>query len=97
MTSSEIISLFNTARESYTPIVGPPTYDNIVCLRKAILTIFYYISLGADADCPSGLILTDAAYKCSLGTTMGFDCMISAYTFYDPSIKDDAIDGLRKK
>ena len=47
-TSSEIISLFNTARESYASIVGPPTYDNMVRLREAILAIIYSISLGAD-------------------------------------------------
>ena len=89
-TSSDIISLFNTARESYAHIIGPPTDDDMVRLCEAILTILYSISLGADAGFPSGLILTDAAYKRSFGTTMGFGCMIGAYKLYDPSIEDDA-------
>ena len=61
LTSSDIISLFNTARESYAPIVGPQIDDNMVRLCQAILTILYYISLVFNADYLSGLILTDAA------------------------------------
>ena len=76
LTSSEIISLFNTTQEIYTPIVGPPTDDDMVRLREAILTILYSISLGADAGCPLVLILTDASYKHSLRTNVGFNCMI---------------------
>ena len=93
----DIVSLFNTAQESYAPIVGPPTDDNMVRLRKAVLTILYSISLGSNAGFPSGLILTNMAYKRSLRTNVGFDCMISAYKLYDPSIKDDATDGLCTK
>ena len=48
-TSSDIISLLNTAWERYTPIVGPLIDDNIVRLCEAILTILYSISLGAYA------------------------------------------------
>ena len=47
-TSSDIIYLFNTAQESYAPIVIPPTDNDMVRLCKAILTIFYSIPLGAD-------------------------------------------------
>ena len=65
-TSYEIISLFNTAWERYSPIIGPTTDDDMVRLCEAILTILYSISLGADAGFPSGLILTDAAYKRTL-------------------------------
>ena len=75
-TSSDIISLFNTAWESYTPIVGPPTDNDTDHLCKSILTILYFVSLGADTGCPLGLILTNAAYKYLLGTTVGFNCMI---------------------
>ena len=92
-----IIYLFNTAWESYAPIIGPPTDDDMVRLREAIITILYSIYLGASASCSWGLILTDVAYKHSLGTTVGFDCMIGAYKSYDPSIKDDATGGLSKK
>ena len=59
--SSDITSIFNTARESYTPIVGTPTDNNMARLREVILTILYSISLCSDAGCPSGLILADAA------------------------------------
>ena len=76
LTSSEIISLFNTAQESYIPIVGPPTDNDMVRLREAILTNLYSISLGADAGCPLVLILTNVSYKRSLRTTVGFNCMI---------------------
>ena len=72
-TSSDIISLFNTAQESYSPIIGPPTDDYMVRLCEAILTILYSISFGADAGCPLGLILTNAAYKHLLGTTVSFN------------------------
>ena len=96
-TSSDIISLFNTAWESYATIFGPPTDNNMVRLREDIITIVYSISLGADAGCPSGLILIDEAYKLSIVTTVGFNRMISAYKSYDPSIEDDATDGIRKK
>ena len=72
-TSLDIISLFNTDQESYAPIVGPPTDNDMVRICKAIITILYYISLGANAGCSSGLIITDAAYKRSLGTTVGFN------------------------
>ena len=72
-TSSDIISLFNTDQESYSPIVGPSTNSNMVCLREAVLTILYSISLGANSGCPSELIITDAAYKRSLGTIAVFD------------------------
>ena len=65
-------------------------------LCEAILAILYSISLGFDAGFLSGLILTDAAYKRSFGTTMGFGCMIGAYKLYDPSIEEDATDGLQK-
>ena len=78
-TSSDIISLFKTAWESYSPIVGPPTDDNMVCLREAILTILYSISLGADTGCLSGLILADVAYKRSIATNAGFDSMSGAF------------------
>ena len=60
-TSSDTIYLFNIDQESYSPIVGPLTDGDMVRLREAILTILYSISLGADAGCPSGLILTHAA------------------------------------
>ena len=75
-TSSDIISLFNTAWESYATIVGPPTDNNMVRLREDIITIVYSISLGADAGCPLVLILTNVSYKRSLRTTVGFNCMI---------------------
>ena len=97
LTSLDIISLFKTAWESYSPIVGPPTDDNMVRLREAILTILYSISLGADAGCPSRLILSDAAYKRSLATNVGFDRMSGAFKSYDPEIANDATDGVRKK
>ena len=96
-TSSVIISLFNKARESYTPISGPTTDENMVNFREAILTILYSIYRGADAGCLSGLIFTDVEYKGSLVTTASFDPMIGAFKLYDPSIKYDATDGLRKK
>ena len=96
-TSSDIISLFNKARESYTPISGPTTDENMVNFREAILTILYSIYRGADAGCLSGLIFTDVEYKGSLVTTASFDPMIGAFKLYDPSIKYDATDGLRKK
>ena len=51
-TSSDIISLFNTAWEIYAPIVGPPTDNNMVHLRDAIINILHSISLGAEAGCP---------------------------------------------
>ena len=92
----DIISMFNIYQESYTPIVVPQTDNNMFCPRDVILTILYSISLGADTGCPSGLILTDAAYKHSLGTTVVFDYMIGAYKLYDPSIEDDAANGIRK-
>ena len=57
----------------------------------------YSISLGIDAGCPLGLILTGAAYKRSLETTVVFDCMIGAYKSYDSSIKDDATARLHNK
>ena len=49
LTSLDIISLFNTAWESCAPIFGPPTDDDIVRLRDAILAILYSISLGANS------------------------------------------------
>ena len=82
---------------SYAPIVDPPTDDNIVRLRKAIITILYSISLGANSGCPSELILSDAAYKCLLGRTINFNPMIGAFKSYDPNIEDDATDGIRQK
>ena len=68
----------------------------MVRLRKVILAILYFVSPGADSGCPSGLILTDAAYKRSLGTTVSSEPIIFAFKSYDPSIKDDAIDRLGK-
>ena len=97
LTSSDIISLFNTSQESYAAIVGPLTDYNIVRLCEAIRTIFYSISLGADGGCPSVLILADAAYKCSLGTTVSFNPMIGASKLYNPSIEDDATNKIRNK
>ena len=94
LTSSDIIYLLNIARESYTFIIGTPSDNDVVRLPEAILTIIYSIYLGADAGCPPGLILAYAAYTRSLGTIMGFDCMIDAYKLYDPSIEYDATDGL---
>ena len=49
MTSFDIVSLFKTAWERYSPIVNPPTDNDTVHLCEAILTILYSISLGADA------------------------------------------------
>ena len=65
-------------------------------LRKAILTIIYSISLGANVGCPSGLITTNVAYKHLLVTAVSFDPMIGAFKSYDPSIKDNTINGLRQ-
>ena len=96
-TSSDIISLFNTDWESCAPIVSPPTNDNMVRLCEAILTILYSISLGTDEGCPSGIILTDAAYKCSIETNVSFDPIIGASKLYNPSIKDNSTNGLRQK
>ena len=96
-TSSNIMSVFKIVWESYPLIVGPPTDNNMVRLREAILTILYSISLVADAVCPSGLILSDAAYKRSLATNVVFDSMGGAFKSYDPDITNDATDGLRKK
>ena len=96
-TSSDIISLFNTAWKIYAPIVGPPTDDNMVRLRESILIILYSISLGADAGCMFGLILANAAYNHLLGTTVSFDPMIGTFKSYDPSIKNDATDRLQQK
>ena len=62
LTFSDIISRFNAAWERYSPIVVPPTDNDMFRLRKAILTILYSISLGADAGCLSKLILADKAY-----------------------------------
>ena len=96
-TSSDIISLFNTSQEIYTPIVIPPTDKYMFLLCKAILTILYSISLGTDEGCPSGIILTDAAYKCSIETNVSFDPIIGASKLYNPSIKDNSTNGLRQK
>ena len=96
-TSSYIISLFKTVWERYSPIVGPPTDDDMVRLCEAILTILHSISLGADAGCPPRLILSDVAYKRPLVTNVGFDSMSSAFKSYDPDISNDATDGVRKK
>ena len=96
-TSSDIISLFKTVWESYSPMVGPPTDDNMVHLHEAILPILYSISLGANAGCPSGLILANTAYKHLLATSVGFDSMSDAFKSYDPDIADDATNGVRKK
>ena len=63
LNSSKSISLFNTDQESYAPIVGPRTDNSMVRLHEAIFTILYSISLGANAGCPPGLILINAAYK----------------------------------
>ena len=97
LTSLDIISLFKTARGSYSLIVCLPTDDDMFCLREAILAIIYSISLGADAGCLSRLILSDAAYKRSLVTSVGFDRLSGAFKSYDPNIADDAKDGIRKK
>ena len=96
-TSSDIISLFKTAWGRYSPIVGPPTDDNMVHLHKAILTILYSISLGADAGYPSGLILTNVTYKRSLSASVGFDSMSGAFKSYNPNIADDDTDGVQNK
>ena len=69
----------------------------MVRLREAILTILYSISLGADADRPSGLILADAAYKRSLAPGVVFDSMSGAFKSYDPGIAADATDDVQKK
>ena len=58
----------------------------MVRLCEAILAILYSVSLGANALCPSGLILTNVAYKRSLVTTVSFDPMIGAFKSYDLSI-----------
>ena len=96
-TSLDIISLFKTAWESYPPIVGPPTDDVMVCLYEAILTILYSISLGANAGCPSGLILSDAVYRRSLATSVGFNSMSGAFKSYNPDMADNSTDGVCKK
>ena len=96
-TSLDIIPFFKTAWESYPPIVGSPTDDDMVRLREAILTIMNSISLGADAGCLSGFILTDEVYKRSLATSIGFDSMSGAFKSYYPDIADDATDGVQKK
>ena len=69
----------------------------MVRLRKAILTILYSISLSANVGCPSGLILSDAAYKQSLATNTGFDSMSGTFKSYDPDIADNATYGVCKK
>ena len=97
LTSSDIISLFNTSQESYSPIVVPPIDDDIVLLCKAILTTLYSIYLWSDADCLSRLILTNVAHKRSLGTAVRFNPMIGAFKSYDPSIHDDAKNGIQNK
>ena len=79
LTSSDIIYFFKTAWENYSPIVDPPTENDMVRLRKAIITILYSISLGANTGCLTGLILTDTAYKRSLATSLGFDSMSGAF------------------
>ena len=96
-TSSDIISLFKTVWERYYPIVFPPTDDDMVCLRKAILIILYSIYLGANAGCPSGLILSYTAYKRLLVTTAGFNSISGAFNSYYPDIADNAADGVHKK
>ena len=95
-TSSGIIFLFKTAWESYSPIVGPPTDNNMVCVCESILTILYSISLGANTGCLFGLILV-SAYKQSLATSVGFDSMSGAFKSYDPDIADDVTDCVQKK
>ena len=69
----------------------------MVRLREGILAILYYLSLGANSVCPSGLILSGVAYKRSLATSFGFDIMSSAFNSYDPDIANDATDGVFKK
>ena len=93
----DIISLSKTAWENYSPIVDPPTDDDMVGLREAILTILYSIFLGANAGCPSRLILSDAAYKHSLATSIGFDSMSGAFKSYNMDIADNSTDSVCKK
>ena len=96
-TSSDIISLFKTAWESYFPIIGPPTDDDMVRLRESILTILYSIFLVASAGCLYGLILSNSAYKRSLATNVGFYSMSGAFKLYNPDIVNNATDGVSKK
>ena len=53
----------------------------MVRLREAILAILYSISLVANTGCLSGLILANAAYKRSLGTTGSFDHIIGDFKY----------------
>ena len=63
----------------------------MVRLCEATITVLYSISLVANAGCPSGLILTVAAYKSSIGTTVSCNSMIGALKSYFPSIEDDVL------
>ena len=96
-TSSDIIFPFKTAWESYSPIISPPTDDDMVRLLEAIPTIFYSISLDANAGCLFCMILTNAAYKRSIATSIDFNIMSGAFKSYDPDVADDATNGVRKE
>ena len=83
----EVTTLFAAASASFAPIIGPPTDDDIMHLREALLGVLFSIQLvGEAAGCPSGVILDDAAYLRTTGSEDIFDPMREPLAVFNPAV-----------
>ena len=86
-TVEDITALFTAASAAFPPITGPPTDDDVVNLREALLTVLFSVQLvGSEAGCPSGVILDDQAYMRTTGANSPFDAMRGPIPVFNPAI-----------
>ena len=86
--TSDIVAKFAAAIVAFTPIVGPPTDDDLRNVRMVLLKICLSIDLaGSTPGKVTGLIFVDAVYRTTPGSNgVAFDEQETALAEYDPSI-----------
>ena len=97
--TSDIAAKFAATIAAFTPIVGPPTDDNLRNVPMDLLKLCLSIDLaGSTSDKVNGLILVDAVYKTTPGSNcVSFDEQEAALAEYDPAIDETTTTWKQKK
>lgn len=87
-TPEDVTALFDKASAALAPIVGLPTDDDVVRLRKTITDVLLSMHIGGGKQCLLGLIVPDTTYRAKHGAA--FNPMTNPIDDYDSSILPNA-------
>ena len=76
-----------SASAAFAPITGPPTDDDLIKLKEALINTLFSVCLFVTmAGCPSGIVFNDATYIRSTSLTTTLDHMTAPFSAFNPSI-----------